>query len=506
MPCRTACDCRNPTTWTPCTDEVPCYVGCAESPCAYAILSQCEWINGALSAYLHKITILWRDCLFNGIWSARAYCGGMAAGNAAELFDADGGTLSRPQDFGCAQHDYDCAKCGWTPEELAHSGAVWSLEVGGAPPGGYPDLPSGATAYLVFSEVTCDGGGNPVETQIAAYIATEEWSCLGRNTMTKHHAGTTNPPHVLFKYLPKKLCIVPYASNWEHPCGVGNPDICDCEDHGCPRFGLDITIECATPLSQTVIMSRVQGACDLPTSTVPGSDICDEITWPDVDCGVFYGFLDNTCDIADTQNFWFIAWCESGVWTLRTYCALIDDSVSPAVLESVTLIDTQVMTRINVCEEVFVEDGSIGDYLDEMFEPVVIEPSPDNEGCCTPCEPPIETDCCPDDPTPATLTDTITGCISDTITMTYNAGASPPGWEGTFTAGDCVMQVLLQCVTGTWQVITRKLSGSCTAGLCEANDFALDVTCNPFLAEAVLSPNASCEWCPTGTVTHTFTG
>jgi hypothetical protein len=251
-----------------------------------------------------------------------------------------------------------------------------------------------------------------------------------------------------------------------------------------------------------VIMSRVQGACDLPTSTVPGSDICDEITWPDVDCGVFYGFLDNTCDIADTQNFWFIAWCESGVWTLRTYCALIDDSVSPAVLESVTLIDTQVMTRINVCEEVFVEDGSIGDYLDEMFEPVVIEPDPDDEGCCAPCVL-IPTTCCPDDDLPTTLALTITGAYAASVVLTWNAGTSR--WEGTHTCGGCTLVYTLACTSGTtWTLTARVSAGICGGAACEANATGTATDCDPFLLTLGSTTGGACV-CGAGAVTYTIT-
>jgi hypothetical protein len=498
MACRTACDCRNPTTWVPTTDENQCYSGCAESPCGYAILTKCSFGNTFTenrTSFLHPVTILWCECLFNGVYSARRACSGTA-------FDNSGGAYVRPSEYGSAQHEGECNDCCWTPEELARSGAVWRLSIGGPPAGGYPDPPTDPVfASLVFYTVACDGSGNVTETPVAAYVSYDEWNCLGRNTMIFHGCYDV-PCNPLTKWLPKNLCVVPYGSNWTHPCGIDNPDICDCEDHGCPRFGLDITIECETPLSQTVIMSRVQGACDLPTSTVPGSDICDEITWPDVDCGVFYGFLDNTCDIADTQNFWFIAWCESGVWTLRTYCALIDDSVSPAVLESVTLIDTQVMTRINVCEEVFVEDGSIGDYLDEMFEPVVIEPDPDDEGCCAPCVL-IPTTCCPDDDLPTTLALTITGAYAASVVLTWNAGTSR--WEGTHTCGGCTLVYTLACTSGTtWTLTARVSAGICGGAACEANATGTATDCDPFLLTLGSTTGGACV-CGAGAVTYTIT-
>lgn len=395
LSCKGGCRCENDTDYQPCVPEPICYNGCTSSPCAYDIFSKCPLqtqVGGA-----SYITRMWRNCLYGdegGTWSARRNCNSgfdISDGTVenAECTDGAvvpwnptcGGNYIGPMKLGCAQAPVStaegfttCTGCTWTAADLATTTPVWELAVGGPPPGGYPPPgpTTGTTAILRAYVPDCSGAASSAAGTmclLATYgvLATPTdpdpgFNCLGRTSFRMATLGNCPAEYDdLRDRLPRDLCVVASASNWEHPCG-NTTEMCDCKDDGCPTLLLDLTVVCDDTIQEDIVFSRNTTGCALEMF---GHDLCPHVSWPTATCGVFVESTDRSCDSDDQRGLLFLVWCDGGIWKIRTYCVL----ATATALTSVTNVDETTLTRTDDCQM--------------LFEPVTIDLT--SSDCCDPC-------------------------------------------------------------------------------------------------------------------------
>jgi hypothetical protein len=451
MACSSPCNCHNAFDYVPCNAHTPCGESSTclgAHPCAYELQLKCS--NGRFGGPSNLTRIpLWRECLFLDEWTDRTCLpvvdpdqpGFGLPLNCGERYGEENADDTANRDADCedsyggsAVTCFSCDGCTQSPFTKAYFGARWRLNVTGLSDtnGGSPDPPASFGGYLVYGE--CNPG-SPTETPVAVYYSDGPWVCGGANTMIKAgHYAAVEPD--IYKYLPNKVCVRPLANNPVHPCGLGNSDICDCEDLGCETLAVPIAMDCdPSGVNGNLVFTRITTGClgYIAGNLTLTAEICAELDWPDAPCGVFVSSAGNTCDPENPRNFIFLLSCEGGNWELNTYCILHEDS--GATLLSVTLIDTQSLTRTNVCEEEIIDLSP--HYPQVWFEPVTIDAT--DSVCCVQCEP-IEVACCVGNPIPTTIYGDVTAsaCAPVTITFLYDTTVGlTHTWTSTLTVGTC---------------------------------------------------------------------
>lgn len=466
------CDsCKNRSSFTAAGDLVTCANNCSEgAPCAYAFLHGC---NFKTEPWTEPITVVWRECLFqNDIYTARRGKGCTNFGGAPctqlndpwwenskgkpdnhmdpnkwhqwfpPVYDADGtptwttielgaGRMEEladrfGQSYRCGWRDWvnltfpcDAGLDYWQRELSANTEIIWKLTI-----------ESSTATYVGYGAMLPDG----TQPVIVTYRCTS-FVCLERNTFTRVDAESVLPS----QFFPR-VCCTPYSADWQSPCDT-KTDACACADSGWRNACLS--------LSGVICGNLAGGKLSLPRNAATNfvgdlgldlSSSCISAPSP-APCGYFLGTLpyaQNSCGVGPTwdgttanNTLAFLAWCDGTDWQIEIYCITFTLAVGPGdtVTSCVKICDTTI-TEVERCPDgfrgTFSCDGSASGCCPDCDEPPGDEP------------PGITTDCCPDDPLPATLYATFDAdlCAFDgeVVTLTFNGTSA---WIGTLTATGC---------------------------------------------------------------------
>lgn len=496
MGCKNPCSCHNATIYDPTVTGVSCSEFCASSrPCAYAIFALCPFGEGDGELFMHKITVAWMDCLFEETYSARRDCSGEEL-DPGEHYRTEGKvdntecsgmeydvTPHNPHCydnyiaemlFGSDFHPFSCTQCTWRADNTDPK--VWEIVLATFSGAGGTGTIGPARAYV--NRALCNG----TETRIAEYIVTESYGCVGRTTMSK--TASTNPPDEYYNYLPERICVVPYASNWSHQCGVNSSQICSCYDDGCSVVRIPATITCFGTVSTTLGLNRVfECPSNLSLSGPVTLDVCDCITSPPVgDCGFFWASQEQTCSSFSNgyKYLFYFAWCSGSSWTLQTWCYEYVLNVDLTVASTdCTMIDEQTITRTNIC----------GTSAAMEFLPVTIDASASD--CCT-CT-------CPSCDIPnATYNYDITGPGNGSGTVVISSGSATFCFVKTLSNGDR-MSVEVDLSDCTARIGCNGID--CSSFNCISTETFSFSSCDPLDFTITIVVGFLCSACARGTYT-----
>lgn len=538
------CNCSNRAEWAPEGDAVPdvSCSACSGSPCEYlAIFDHCEYecnglsntidplgSNGVISLpkdvcfhedvcrYSYKdstedlsdFVIARRAALLVGTAGECTYRNASGSlpywaaffRNIGSLLNTVAGLVGMVPIFGCSSRTYNGSidqPCGWgdfagiTCDNLqewvdfldsAFTFNRWTLDI------------QGTTANLYGWDDNVEQPIDPATTPSIKYT-TDSWECPDpeadppvRNTLRLESYPDSMDDCRKF---PKAVCIVPGYTNFQTPCDTA-ADMQACCDSGADEVCLDVDVlDCSGGDTTTVSVVGVRNA-SLPTG----------VSNPSGKCGYFWGTASVDCTTSGkTGSFTFglLVWCDGSDWQVSQYCyesSPYGSGWTEVCTTTATLTDCCPIFRIT-----FYCDGTTG-------------------CCCTPDTGTIDTDCCPDDLIPETLTAELspgTDCpgFDQSGTLTYGTSGSPPTleefWLGTVTDCSTTLNYKLRCQSGAWEMKAWDSgSGNCgptTEGTAtwKAADSA---SCDPLeLVFTFTGASLSCACCTApGSYVVTVTG
>lgn len=526
---RCGCDCRNETEFERAdlygetVYDIKCCENCPDGAAsAYGVLFECNWQCGGIKVgpYWNNwalsgtaIVGLYKACLFDCKWEQRwclreivapgtmqPYCqrgplignpwgtlnetpcgvptGEDPDGQQGQYFppmwiDSDQKLHYAPLPFKCARsapiasptspynagpydfYDLDDYETGTMLELANEVDPQWVLEV-------LSDRSATLTGYMNYSNAT--GAG------IEVVYTCDVFECgpldadgnAVRNTFTMEG---DHPP--LNGYgsaetncweLPKNVCVVPIASQWRTPCDTAEA-ACACKDAGWTEGHFDIVATgCGSINGTRVILTRNAElpACITAPSPAP--------------CGYFYN--GNIISNGAAGSLKMLVWCDGTDWQYEFYCG---DSTT------CTLVCSGACTMGSYC-------------------PAGATLTIDNcdGGDCCPDPPPgtIDTECCPDNLLPETLTGELspdpaqpTHCpgYDQSGSLTHYEVSVGPAiqhfWSGSIDDCGTTYEVLITCDGSTWKAKVWEPAGTCMENTTEASTVwsaATSVSCDPF--------------------------
>lgn len=435
---RCGCDCTNQTTFAPCEDDgVPRqYNVCCEhcpggAPSAYALIfGCCAWYPNLIVA--PNVTIVWRDCPFVECkWSVRRFLELPIAASSCQQYTfplvcrdvnpvtgvPDGALSYCALDFpigGCPAVLNSCAVATGAPCDIDGHRDRYGMPFDTSS-GSYSDLMSNPIYGPIWElEVTspttaiitgtCWDITGPTGQTIV--YECDEWECLGRCTFTVQdgelpdwgslsygnpHLTSTKPIQ-----FPKHICVVPAVGNYRTPCDSPSA-ACECRDAGWSSGIIEYTGPCGLPASWGMPRNpELPGCIDAPSGP----------------CGYFYNEVE-TSICGDPRTLGFLLWCGGSTpWDLQVYCFNAAGTDCELVCDTTT-------TEVRYCP-----DGYEFIWACDSF------------GECCDCGATVTSDCCPDDPIPATLYATLAAASCSqlngvVVTLTYVGSGE---WSGDFVA------------------------------------------------------------------------
>jgi len=369
----------------------------------------------------------------------------------------------------------------WILREIADSGGLWELVYVA------PDNVALDISYSISS--VAEGVLDELAVKLGRairYVSTEPWKCLEANNLEIDEETRATYPT-----LPQFVCVRPKIDDVAHLCDTTESQ-CACCDNGMCTGYAQITLDCPSGLYEyppfetkrylpEERLDAVNGVFTPPddpfadcfSGQPPVPEEIEELV-PDLDtvpCGIFYGTF------SGGGAAW---WCTGTDYNMVIWCNDLETD------EAVVVFNGTPTTFECRC--------------DWYLFTVNFETPPECLSC--PGEgPTVETACCPDDPTPETLTVdvTVTGTTSNagsqTYDITYDSGMGD--WRSDGTPGGACDDMILVCSGSSWNM---QQQGTCD----NATDFTKVVTlvsCNPLLINFTFTSTMS-DVVVTGTISE----
>lgn len=297
-----------------------------------------------------------------------------------------------------------------------------------------------------------------------------QYYCSDFNPVNKSTFVRSNC-HAMLIGLPVRICCIPISKSVANPCDTIG-DKCRCNDPGFCSTTIWVQVSGCSGFSgrQIVGLSRMYSV---------GAGLTGVSMPSPAPCGFFWGTVGvsgTTCGNYRNQMGIQI-WCDGTTYQIAVYCLKLDntwEAVSGAAITSI----------ISTC-----------------FGPELAFTIPEMPCCCLDVGEPVETGCCPDDPTPRTLTaeGVLSDCTECTGTAsgsaTYVEGEANPTWDVDITVCSRTYTIRLTCETvagvTSWYANMTDTDPDCGLGLPYAGSF-ISSACNPLEIVFIWSISGCC--------------
>lgn len=476
------CGCENSWTFTDAQENPSCCEHIQTAPCWYAMSFECRayWASPYQTTELGNVHepllgdplgistqrggchFLAKDCITGCTWGDRwttsafgfetpyatitncptaTVCADVATSPDSDGISADDNPFGPPSSSSCSitcpAGDGNCVPCSWADlcagADLASSfedcvTSVWGMRKK------WEMTPVSATE----ATLTCTSNMG-----WAAQYYCGDFDPMNKSTFVRNEATV----HEKLIGLPVKICVMPISKPVANPCTTVAYK-CACID---PGF-------CSTSIWASVAgcvgFSGLQRISLVRFYTVPGS--LSGVSLPSsAPCGFFWGTLglgDTSCSGYKNQ-LGIQIWCDGVTYLIAVYCLKIDGTWE------------------------FVPGAAITSIIPTCFGPELFFRLPETLPCCCAEDgPPIETNCCPDNPIPRTLTAEaeITLCTectgTGTASATYVEGETYPTWDVDVTVCSRTYTIRLVCQPSdgggvAWTATMTDTDPDCGLGL-----------------------------------------
>lgn len=248
--------------------------------------------------------------------------------------------------------------------------------------------------------------------------------------------------------LPVKICVIPISKPVANPCTTVAAK-CACMDPGFCGTTIWVNVAGCKGFSggQTINLTRMYSV---------GSGLSGVSMPSSAPCGFFWGTIGPNsivCSSVYKNQLGIQIWCDGVTYLIAVYCLKIDGTWE------------------------FVPGAAITSIIPTCFGPELFFRLPETLPCCCAEDgPPIETNCCPDNPIPRTLTAEaeITLCTectgTGTASATYVEGETYPTWDVDVTVCSRTYTIRLVCQPSdgggvAWTATMTDTDPDCGLGL-----------------------------------------